>query len=443
MTAENFKEVHQASTFTIPYEEIKQYVQVDTPIIPLKENGHPDDSNIFTNEELNTIPRHLPQFCQKDIYDKNGKIRKLKLLSLQPLPPSQFWTDERINRQVWAGIACQTGYIASLHCFVIGVDTDSDKTRAIAEKLIKQFNLDKKTIIQISAHGGRHIIFKVRADSANWATKYVTQERCKTGCEIEIKTQTMMITLAPSRHRKDGKAYIQTGIRALDELEWLYDMFINELKLADCFLFGDPDEYYRKKNEEAKFTIDADAERFPIAEPQIVKGIDIILGQDEENIKDGSPFKSTYIKKHRHNVVVSAAGHFIHNYTTLESAEEFIRRLGEAAGDSVEDINNSLRKVREKYQRALGDNPKPVRGRAGLIEAFIRAHKNNSKSEAEQRLKHLSKALGLERNHPKGNGSRENEARHPGKNYGGKNWRQLLCQPLEPCMRFGSCEKPL
>ena len=234
---------------------------------------------------------------------------------------------------------------------------------------------------------------------------------CKDGCEIEIKTQTMMITLAPCRHRKDRELeYTQTGIKALAEESMLYDMLINELKLADCFLFGGPDEYHAKRSEEAKFSIDEDVERADIAEPQIVKGIEIILGQDDKNITDGSPFKSAYIVQHRHDVVISLAGLFIYNYVTLESSREFIRKLGEAAGDSAEDIRNSLRKVQLQYERALGKNPKPVRGKQGLIEAFMRAHKNNSQSEAEQRLKYLTKELRLERNHPKSNSSRENDA---------------------------------
>ena len=97
----------------IPIEYIKKYRDENIPIRPTNSEGKPDVSNIFTEGESDKILRGLPNNL-KELVCEDGKIHLLKLLAAQPLSPKEFWTDERIARQKWFGIECQTGFIASL-----------------------------------------------------------------------------------------------------------------------------------------------------------------------------------------------------------------------------------------------------------------------------------------------------------------------------------------
>src|SRR5438128_4771767 len=132
----------------IPIEVIKQYVDTKIPIVPLFPNGNPNTNNIFTKEELETLPLHLPEEMKKTVYEPGtNKIKPLKLLAVQPLPIKEFWTEHRIKRQTWEGIACQTGFVAALSAIVAAVDADDPKTGTILEKRIEEFGLLTKTIV--------------------------------------------------------------------------------------------------------------------------------------------------------------------------------------------------------------------------------------------------------------------------------------------------------
>lgn len=89
----------------IPFEFIKQYVHANIPIVPLFTNGNPNTNNIFTKEELETLPLHLPEEMKKTVYEPDtNQIKPLKLLAAQPLPIKEFWTEDRIKRQTWEGM---------------------------------------------------------------------------------------------------------------------------------------------------------------------------------------------------------------------------------------------------------------------------------------------------------------------------------------------------
>src|SRR5215469_10140257 len=92
----------------VSLEQIQGYVAANVPILPLDQNGIGDTTNLFTQEELNALPDHIKNFpgVFDTETDENGKESKrlhpLKLLSR--FNPKDFWTNERINRQVWHGI---------------------------------------------------------------------------------------------------------------------------------------------------------------------------------------------------------------------------------------------------------------------------------------------------------------------------------------------------
>jgi len=397
----------------ILFEKIKEYVIADIPIVPLYDNGDPDTRNIFTKKELDTLPLQLSEDLRKLVYKNESKeVKPLKLLALQTQNPRDFWTEDRIRKQEWKGIACQTGFIAALSAIVAAVDADDPKTRSILEKRIEEFGLLNKTIIQDTPHKGKHAIFKIPVDVNKnlneqiefWGKRSLRPSMCKEDCIMEIKMRTMQITLDPTKHRIESNlTYTRTSnVIAIAELPMLYDLLIGDLKVQDC-LEHTPDEYNAKRENDAQTdfikSFDVKAERYNLAEPEIRAGINIILGLDEENVKKNSSFKSIYGLHHRHDTVIALGGYLFWNYITLDSAKLFIERLGKAANDSSEDIHKSMKKIEDTYQRGL--NGQPVIGKRGLIDAFTKFHKDKSKALGEQRLSKLTEVLKLQRNKPK------------------------------------------
>ena len=132
----------------------------------------------------------------------------------------------------------------------------------------------------------------------------------------------------------------------------LYDLLISDLESYDCLEYT-PDEYNAKRENDAQTdfvkSFDLSAERYNLAEPEIFAGIDIILGRDDENMKQNSPFKSIYALHHRHDTVIPLGGYLFWNYIMLDSAKLFIERLGKTANDSSEDIRKSVKKVEDTH----------------------------------------------------------------------------------------------
>jgi DNA polymerase family B len=376
----------------ISIEEIRKYTDANIPIRPIRADGVPNVSNIFTNEEISETLFNLPEDLRKWVY-KNDKLQPLKLLAVQPLSPKDFWTDERIARQNWVGIECQTGFNASLSCIVIGIDADDEKPKAIVRRLITEYGLEGKTIIQRTPHDGLHLIIKIPCKIEEielWRKRALSLESCRNGCKIEIKTTTMGITLSPSRHRRDAHlSYTHESIITIDEvLPEFYLQLIDELKSNGC-IWETPEEHYAKleEQEKADFTSpDPNIKRRDLTDSEITDGINIILG------KDGRGVNSAYVVGHRDNIVISLGGHFYYHYITLESVKAFIQKLGEAAEDSGGDIQSSLQKIDRTW--TLGNNKERIRGKSGLITAFARL-KDGDPTFGQERFALLEKALNL------------------------------------------------
>jgi hypothetical protein len=379
----------------ISFEDVKKYAHADIPIRPLDPNGKPDVSNIFYEGEDSKILYGLSDPLKKWVCE--NKIRPLKLLAAQPLSPREFWTDERIVRQRWYGIECQTGFNASLSCIVLGIDADKAKPRAILQNLIDNYELSDKTIVQDTPHGGMHLIVKIPCemkDIAIWRKKALDVDMCRDDCNIEIKTSTMGLTLAPSRHRKDRHlTYAQRGIIGLHEVQpMFYALLISNLKSGGC-IRETPEEYHSRIESDVKadfIPLDPNVERYDLTDSEMSDGIDVILGRDDEGIASGS----AYVIHRRHNVVKSLGGYLFYHRITLESIRAFIQKLGETAGDSPEDLSNSLKKVEETWKRGI--NGQPTRGKSGLIEAFARL-KDGDQIFGKKRLVLLTKALQLQK----------------------------------------------
>ncbi|MDQ6862507.1 MAG: hypothetical protein M3044_01665 [Thermoproteota archaeon] len=137
----------------IPLERIQEYVDKDTPILPFDQNGIGDTKNLFTLEELNAFPDDIKNFPGVYEIETDGKGREIKILHplklLSRFNPKDFWTPERIKRQVWHGIGTLTGLTAitskndpSKVLLVIFVDADSPKTVILLDEFIKRNELD-------------------------------------------------------------------------------------------------------------------------------------------------------------------------------------------------------------------------------------------------------------------------------------------------------------
>ena len=286
------------------------------------------------------------------------------------------------------------------------LDADDEKPKAIVREIITKYELVSKTIVQNTPHNGLHLLVKIPCkieDIETWRKRALYLNLCKDDCHIEIKTTTMGITLAPSRHRKDKHlSYIQEGSTVLAEVPPIfYEHLIVRLKSQGC-IAETPEEYHSRMeaSKKADFkSLDQDIERRDLIDSEITDGIEIILGKDDNSVN------SIYVPHHRHNVVMSVGGYLYYRYITLESVKTFIQKLGEAAGDSSEDINNSLKKIDDTWRRGL--DGQPILGKSGLIEAFARL-RDGDLAFGQERLTLLAKTLHLQQAPKHGEGSTNN-----------------------------------
>jgi DNA polymerase elongation subunit (family B) len=414
----------EACSQLIPYEKVKEYVNANVPIVPLKVNGNPHTHYLYENDaEQTTLANNLSEAIKKHVYS-GDHILPLKLLTQQI--PRIFWADERINRQQWYGVGCKTGLTAipaqsdpNKVLLIVAIDADDQKTRLIIEKLVKQYGLLENTLVQNTPHGGMHVVFAVAVDPNNfeevksWENKSLGLGPCK-NCKIEIKTQNMQITLDPSKHRVDGKPYTHISkVIAISEYPMFYDVLIKALKENDC-LIHTPEEYHAIKEKQAQTDSNSnksfkrDAERFDLTENEIGNCIDIILGRDEANRKENYPFDSIYVVGFRNDVAMSLSGFFYWSYITQVSTEIVIRKIAEESNnDGSADINKAISNASTAYRR--GDNGQPVRGKSGLIEAFTRAHRDKNESLAKQRLVKLGESLRVRYKKPQQTASERKE----------------------------------
>jgi hypothetical protein len=149
------------------------------PILPLGSDGKQDVRNLFSTEELDSLRSDssiLSEEEKKEVFYverdyKSGKdISKVHyLLLLGKFIPDLFWTEERIKRQTWVGIAFLTGLTKipapsdpnNKVLWGVGVDADDDKTRYVLENLVNEKDLKNKTIVQTTPNKGMHVIFFV------------------------------------------------------------------------------------------------------------------------------------------------------------------------------------------------------------------------------------------------------------------------------------------
>ncbi|GEM_PF-3542309 len=424
----------------IPLEQIQKYVNENIPILPLGPDGKQDVRNLFTKEELDSLrsdPNILLEGEKKEVFYverdyKSGKdIPKVHyLLLLSKFIPREFWTTERIKRQIWVGIAFLTGPTKipassdpNKKLWGVGVDADDDKTRYVLENLVDEKDLKRKAIVQTTPHKGMHIIFFVAVNPTSneevnrWRNRALSLRLCK-DCKIEIKTATMQLTLDPSKHRIDktlGYTRISDGIK-IWESDWLYDLLIERLINQGC-LKCSPEEYHTnyqieaeqdsKYLEEIANRRDEDREEF--TETQMQKGIEIFLGEDEENKKENRLFDTIFRRGTKHDVLMYWGAHCYFHNITLEHAKLFAQKLDNATGNPDNPLR--LEPIEEAYRR--GRNRQSIRGKSGFIEAFSAACKNGpNRTLARQRLEKLNVVLDLEDKKPKKKGGSSSKERN-------------------------------
>jgi hypothetical protein len=415
----------------ISLEQIQGYVDANVPILPLDRNGIGDTTNLYTQEELNALPDHIKNF--PGVYDtetdekgkETRKLRPLKLLSR--FIPKDFWTHERIKRQVWHGIGTLTGLTAITSKddptkvpLVIFIDADAPKTVILLDEFIKRNELDKRTIVQKSAHGERHLFFSVavypndKEELERWRKRallhstrlFVDKENV-----IEIKTQSNQATLAPSKHRTDKTLeYVNTsGIRAIsEEPPIVYEALIKEIKERGCIPCTPEEHNNRREQEDAaesnNFFQDMkgrkEEDRQDFTEAELENGFKIITGTDEENLKEGRPFGSIYEKGFRQGVVMALSGCNFFNNVTEQYAVKLVEKLARHNSSSSSDVNKACDLARNTYKR--GRKGERIVAKRLLIEDFKRVHKNHDESAARQRFEKLRIVLGYQNKRPKG-----------------------------------------
>src|SRR6266487_6293203 len=182
----------QAPQF-IPFEKVKEYVDADIPIVPLKANGDPHTFYLYENEaEKNSLASNLSENIKKHVYS-GEYIQELKLLNQQI--PATFWTDKRIRDQQWYGIGCKTGLTAigsqsdpNKVLLIIAVDADDQKP-----KIIKQYGLLENTLVQNTPHGGMHVVF------AMILTLYFSERQIQSlSIEVETKVLNDLVSINPN-----------------------------------------------------------------------------------------------------------------------------------------------------------------------------------------------------------------------------------------------------
>ena len=257
---------------------------------------------------------------------------------------------------------------------IIAIDADKGEPISILEKLVAQFGLADKTLVQRTPHGGLHVVFAVAVDPNNseeiklWENKSKLQTICKSDCKIELKSQNMQITLDPTKHRVDRHlAYARTSnIIAISEEPAFCDELFKSLKESNC-LTQTLEEYYTNINRRGHFDpskpFDKDAKRSDLTENEINAAVDIILGRDEGNKNNNYPFNSLYVKGERNNVCMYLSGHLYWHHITQLSAEILIRKVAQDSNDGsvIADINKAVNNVASAYKR--GDNDGTVAGK--------------------------------------------------------------------------------
>ena len=94
----------------VPVEDIKKYISLGVPVVPLGDDGLPLVYDLYTPSELDAIRTRLSESELKDVY--RDPIKKIGLKPVNLLlkqNPIEFWTEEKINRQKWHGIASIAG----------------------------------------------------------------------------------------------------------------------------------------------------------------------------------------------------------------------------------------------------------------------------------------------------------------------------------------------
>jgi hypothetical protein len=428
----------------IPYDKVLEYVNANIPILPLGLDGKQDVRNLFTKEELDELrsgttlseaEKKEVFYEEPDFFKTSKNIPKVhRLLLLSKFIPREFWTDERIKRQTWHGIAFLTGPTKipapsdpnNKVLWGIGVDADDDKTRYVLETIVDELNLKSKTIVQLTPHGGMHVIFFVAVNPNNlqeidrWRKRALPLKLCK-DCKIEIKTMTMQLTLDPSKHRTDStlgytrisgstsstssSSNDDNGIRVW-ESDWLYDLLIARLMERGCLKFT-PEQYHEQykieAQEDSKYLDDianrSEDLRKEFTDKEIQKGIEIFLGEDEENKRDNRPFGSIFYPGTKHEILLCWGGYCFFNNITLEHAKLFAQRLDNTTDTPDHPLH--LVPIEESYRK--GKSNQPIRGKSGLIEAFANAYRygTNATTLARQRLEKLNCVLDIESKKPR------------------------------------------
>ena len=346
----------------------------------------------------------------------------VNLLLLQD--PLEFWTDEKIRRQKWYGIASLSGpsKIPSKKdpkkvLLFIQVDADEPRGITIVKRVIEKrgyLNCDRKTIVQDTPGGGLHCEFCVAVDPNNleelelWRRRFLRTHHCKSGGRVEIKTWfSGQITLNPSRYRKDkSKFYTNTsGFKGVFEDDpIIYDLLISELKNGDCLRItpeeackiGDEetDEDTKSSNDAANIS-DEDRKFNDPSDVKVKAGIDIILGKDVDNNGE-CQFNSIYVQGYRNLTILSLGAHLFHKRIRLEFAKDIIKRICQDAG-----FPGDVKKAFDTLERAYKKGYKggKLRGKSGLIELFKIADKSGeSEVRAKARLVKLNEAFGFKGN---------------------------------------------
>lgn len=428
----------------IPLQQIQKYVNENIPILPLGLDGKQDVRNLFTKEELNSLrsgstlteQEKKEVFYEEKDYKSGNYIPKVHfLLLLSKFIPKEFWTIERIKRQKWVGIAFLTGPTKipapsdpNRILWGVGVDADDDKTRYVLETIVNEKNLKTKTIVQITPHEGMHVVFfaavnpNSKEEANRWRDRALSLRLCK-DCKIEIKTVTMQLTLDPSKHRNDktlSYVRISDGIK-IWETEWFYELLIERLVNQGC-LKCTPEEYHTtyqiQAEEDSKYLAEVanlkDEDRREFTETEMQKGIEIFLGNDEENKRENRPFDTIFRRGTKHDTLMHWGAHCYFHNITLAHAKLFAQKLDSASGSPDNPLR--LEPIEEAYRR--GKSKQPIRGKSGLVEAFSAAHKEGpNQTLARQRLEKLNTVLDLDGKRPKKKGGGSSNKNRDGPNH--------------------------
>jgi hypothetical protein len=110
MTSEDGSLSNNNINFRISINAIKEYTTNNIPIVPLNEAGLPNVYDLFTPEELKQATTDLSEFDIQNVFKDPESKTGAKLVNLLlRQKPREFWTDEKIRRQAWHGIASLAG----------------------------------------------------------------------------------------------------------------------------------------------------------------------------------------------------------------------------------------------------------------------------------------------------------------------------------------------